>query len=182
MTGMRFDRGSLRQDFIRAAIGLVLTGGGFLLADAGSFGQWVFGPIALVFLAFLIHTWVRSNTHYDLTLEGIRRSNALGPITRTTSLAWRDLRRVSLRYFSTRRDRSRGWMQLTLKGAGTRFSLDSTLDGFDAVIAATAAAVRDNGISVKGTTAGNFAALGQDLGRPSGDADPSGNSGPPGTP
>lgn len=169
MNGMRFDRGSLRQDYIRAGIGLFLTGGGFLIADTGSYGQYVFGPIALVFVAFLIHTWVRMGTHYDLTVEGIRRSNALGPVTRTTSLAWHDLRRVSLRYFSTRRDRSRGWMQLTLAGAGTRFKLDSTLDGFDAVIAATAAAIRDNGISVKGTTAGNFAALGQDLGRPQGE-------------
>jgi hypothetical protein len=165
VSGFGFERASLRRDFIRAAVGLALTGGGFLLADHGSVGQWVFGPIALVFLAFLLHTAVRRGTYYDLTLDGIRRSNGLGPITRTSTLAWRDLRRVSLRYFSTRRDRAGGWLQLTLAGSGTRFSLDSTLEGFDAVIAATATAIREHDISVKATTAGNFAALGQDLGR-----------------
>lgn len=170
MSEYRFERGPLRRDYIRAGIGLFLSIGGFLLADWGSIGQYVFGPIALVFLAFLIHTAIRHGTYYDLTVDGIRRSNELGPIKRTTKLAWRDLRRVSLRYFSTRRDRSSGWLQLTLAGSGARFSLDSTLEGFDAVISATATAIREHQISVKATTAGNFAALGQDLGAMSSDA------------
>ncbi len=169
MSGYRFAVKPLRRDYIRAGIGLFLSGGGFLLASGGSIGEYVFGPIALVFLAFLIHTAIRHRTYYDLTVDGIQRSNGLGPIKRTSTLAWRDLRRVSLRYFSTRRDRSEGWLQLTLVGSGTRFSLDSTLEGFDAVIAATAGAIREHGITVKATTAGNFAALGQDLGRSSSD-------------
>lgn len=169
MTVYRFDRSALRRDFIRAGIGLVLAGGVALLAETGSVGQYVFGPIAMVFLAFLIHTGIRSGTYYDLTIDGIQRSNALGPIKRTSKLAWRDLRRVSLRYFTTRRDRSNGWLQLKLVGPGKRFNLDSTLEGFDAVIKATATAIREHEISVKPTTAGNFAVLGQDLGRMSED-------------
>ena len=54
---------------------------------------------------------------------------AHGPLG--TRIAWRDLTSFKLRYFSVRRDRQRGWMQLDLRGGGRRLRIESTISGFD---------------------------------------------------
>src|SRR5262249_11190964 len=78
------------------------------------------------------------------------------------------LDRLELSYFSTKRDRSGGWMQLTVGSAGGRaVKIDSSLDGFHDVVEraaeaanvthlplsrATRADLRAQGMSVSGQT------------------------------
>ena len=76
------------------------------------------------------------------------------------ALRWSDLDRVKLRYYSTRRNRSRGWMTLKLGTGWTTISVDSTIDGFDAIAGRAARAITDNGIGVDEVTLANLAALG----------------------
>jgi hypothetical protein len=58
---------------------------------------------------------------------------------------------MALSYYSTKRDRSGGWMQLALRSAGARaVKVDSSLDGFYDIVerAAKAAEVRNLELSV----------------------------------
>ena len=64
---------------------------------------------------------------------------------------WEQLDRMTLSYYSTKRDRSGGWMQLALRSAGARpVKVDSSLDGFYDIVerAAKAAEVRNLELSV----------------------------------
>jgi hypothetical protein len=94
-------------------------------------------------------------TRFEIDETGI---TAVGPLKK--AVTWRDLRMVELAYYSTRRDRSGGWMQLTLVGERCRVSVDSRLDGFRrlAAIAAEVACARN--LTLDPTTRSNFEALG----------------------
>ncbi len=52
---------------------------------------------------------------------------------------------MKLAYYSTRRDRRDGWMQLELRAGASTIRLDSRIDGFAELVerAALAAAARD---------------------------------------
>jgi hypothetical protein len=115
--------------------------------------------IAAVFAALGLRAALLLFTRFEVDVTGIA---AIGPLNR--SVSWRDLRMVKLAYYSTRRDRSNGWLQLTLVGDGRRVSVDSRLDGFRrlAVIAAEAACARN--LRLDSATRGNFEALGIPLG------------------
>src|SRR5688572_24800369 len=79
-------------------------------------------------------------------------------------LAWHNLKAVRLNYFSTRFDRTGGWMQLMLKGHGgpdgAAIRLDSTLEGFSDIAKQAAAAARAARVPLSETTRNNFASLG----------------------
>jgi hypothetical protein len=79
---------------------------------------------------------------------------------RRRAIAWAELDRLKLAYYSTRRDRRAGWMQLELAGGSARVTLDSRIDGFDLLVrrAAEAAAVR--GIALSEATVANLDSLG----------------------
>ena len=86
----------------------------------------------------------------------------------TKKIDWRALRGLELRYYATKRDRTMGWMQLTLKGrdagAGiggtTVVRLESTLDGFDALTRRAAQAAQANDLLLSSATLTNLGARG----------------------
>jgi hypothetical protein len=157
----RYPPRGLTGDYVRAAVGLALTMGPFLMVPLGSVASWIFGPLALLFLAFGWHTFARQATRVELSPSGI---SLLGP--RRASLAWEALRSVQLSYYATKSDRAGGWMQLTLKGDGpsAKVRIDSSLEGFDAVARQAAAAAEARAIDVSEATRANFDALGIALG------------------
>ena len=75
-------------------------------------------------------------------------------------LAWDGLTKLRLRFFSAKRDRSQGWMELALAGSGTRMRLDSTLGDFDAILRAAVGAAERRGLAFGESTLSNLAALG----------------------
>lgn len=108
-----------------------------------------------MFATFGARTAIKHATTFELDAEGI---TARGP--RTTSLAWNGLTGVRLRYFSTRKDREKGWMQLVLKGPAGSIRLDSTLEGFQDVVERASRAVRAHGLPLDPPTIANFRAAG----------------------
>ena len=155
MSGHRYPVGSLVLDYLRAGVGLTMTAGPLLFADPSETATYVLAALALLFAIYGGRTITRQMTTIELSAEGLRRS---GPVR--ADLRWSDLARVSLRYYSTRRDRKKGWMQLRLWGAGNqRIHIDSSLDGFAEIAAATARAAKDRGIELDETTRGNLSAL-----------------------
>lgn len=151
----RYNRGAIAGDYARAVAGLTLTGAPVLLLDPGAIMTTLLLAGVLLFAAFALRTAQRHLTAFGVTDDAIV---AHGPFGGT--LAWRDLRKIKLNYYSTRRDRGRGWMQLTLKGRGRTMRIESTMDGFDDIAARAAEAARALALPLTDATIENFAALG----------------------
>ncbi len=159
MKVLRYRFEALRPDYLRAAAGLVLTAGPALFIPAGSAAMYLLAPAGLLFLIFGLRTWRRQLSRVELTSYGI---SLFSP--RRVSLAWNDVRAVKLSYYSTRTDRTGGWMQLALRGENGHptIRLDSSLDDFESVARLAAGAARRHGITLTPATQSNFSAMGID--------------------
>jgi len=155
MSVHRYPTSALLADYGRAGVGLALTGGPVLLLTPAPSFAWSLGALALVFAVFAGRTMLRQLTRIELAPEGVR---SIGPWPRR--IEWDRLEAVSLRYFSTKRDRRDGWMQLDLKAAGGRLRLDSTLDDFHLIARRAVEAAGNRGLSLAETTRGNLQGLG----------------------
>jgi hypothetical protein len=155
MTVHRYSLQSLLGDYGRSGAGLVLAGGAWLLAPSTLHVVVICGGLTVLFALFTMRTVARQYSRIEMTDDAITR---LG--TRHRQLRWSDLNRVKLRYYSTRRNRSGGWMTLTLGGKHAGISVDSSIDGFDEIAARAARAIIDNRIDADDVTLANLAALG----------------------
>ena len=105
-----------------------------------------------------VRTAGRQLSRFESGEEALART---GPsLAGRRTIAWSELSDLRLRFYSTRRDRARGWMQLKLRSPGGRLSVDSTLDGFDAIARRAAAAAVRNRLALGSATLANLAALG----------------------
>jgi hypothetical protein len=147
-------------DYLRAAAGLVPAGAIFATMPVAPVPATLLGGFAIVFGIFGLRTALRHNTSIEMTDTEIRAYGlvANGFIERTIS--WAELDRLRLSYFSTRRDRKSGWMQLELAGGGARLSLDSRIAGFGEVVRRAADAAYERQLQVSESTAANLEALG----------------------
>jgi hypothetical protein len=160
MSFHRYERRALVGDFARAGIGLVISLGALAIAGFGGFTAWLFGVCAVVFLLFGLRTLLRSVTNYELTDMGLTRFYATGFGRSERALAWQGLNKLRLRFFPAKRDRSQGWMEMTLAGDGARMRLDSTLGDFDAIVRAAVGAATRRRLALSESTLSNLAALG----------------------
>lgn len=160
MSQYAYQKNSLTADYLRGGLGFAVTA--FPVAFAPMLGtfQIIFALISLVFAGFIVKTWLRAQTRIEVLPEGIR---ALGPLGK--AIAWPDLAEMELRYYSTQKDKAKGWMHLILKDRnGTKITIESTLDGFDTVLEHAAAAAGRNGVALNQTTTDNLAAAGVSVG------------------
>lgn len=146
---------SLFPDYLRAAGGVLVCGGVLLFAAPASVMLWLFAGCGALFLAFGLQTALRQVTIFELSADGLRVVRPLG-----AAIKWEDLRGVGLRYFSTRKDRSRGWMQLTLRGGGRTIRIDSRVSGFAALAGAAAEAAAARRLPLTPAARTNLLALG----------------------
>lgn len=146
---------ALLADYLRAAAGLLPIAAILAMARPGIAPAAVLAGLAALFLVFGIRTALRQVTRVDLSDAQVRVS---GP--RAATIAWPELDRLKLAYYSTRRDRGSGWLQLELRAGHSALRLDSRIDGFDVLVerAARAAAARD--LLLDPATAANLRALG----------------------
>ena len=130
MSYHRYPRSTLLADYGRALGGLVIIGIPMVAADLSGWAGIVVGSLAALFLVYGLRTGIRHLTSIDVSEHGIR---TIGPIGR--AIAWDDMNDVRLRYYSTRRDRRGGWMQLKVSSqAGGKIGFDSSLEGFQDVL------------------------------------------------
>jgi len=155
MTQYRYPTPAMVGDYLRAAFGLALTGTPLLMAPGGSFAFWILGPLALLFAVFGLRTGLRHMT--------VVESDDVRVASRSLwrrELAWSEVTEVKLSYFSTKRDRRDGWMQLTLKSPSGRLRFDSSLDGFGAIARRAHGTAMAKGLELSEATIANFASLG----------------------
>jgi hypothetical protein len=67
---------------------------------------------------------------------------------------------MRLAYYSTRRDRREGWMQLDLRSGWSRLMIDSRIEGFTELVMASAKAAERRGLALDAATSVNLEALG----------------------
>ena len=154
----KYSRKSISGDYIRAVTGLVITGGLLLAATKITIFQYIFAAGALLFFGFLLRTFLRQFSSFVVTKQDLKR---VGLFKR--SLSWDQLNNVTLKYFSTRRDRKAGWYQLTLSDDIVKITIDSELMGFDTVMKICADVVIQKRLTVSETTSENFASSGFSL-------------------
>ena len=144
----------LAPHYIRGGIGIVLMGGPLLFADTTDIAAAILAIGAAAFTFHVLHTVLQHACTIECDAAGIAVRGAV-----TRYIVWTELRDVRVRYFSTRRDRQNGWMQLVLKGPHATIRIESTLSGFDDIVAVAVKAADQNKLSLSPITLGNIEVL-----------------------
>jgi len=151
----RYPPRELAGDYARAAVGVAATAGPLVLLPTSPVIMWILAGFGALFVVFAARTALRHMTVVRIDDAGIA---SVGPWP--VSLRWDELKGMALSYYSTRRDRTRGWMQLSVRGTGRALRLDSTIEGFTEIVARAARSAEANRVALSPATAGNLAALG----------------------
>ncbi|HTV91044.1 MAG TPA: hypothetical protein VME41_18675 [Stellaceae bacterium] len=144
-------------DYLRAAAGLLAAGVIFAALPFSAASAVVLGGFALIFAIFGLRTAVRHGTSLRMTDTQLQ---AQGLSRRT--IEWAELDRLKLAYYSTRRDRKDGWMQLELGAGAARLGIDSRIEGFDRLVRRAAEAAATRRIELNDATIANLRSLGLD--------------------
>ena len=142
-------------DYLRAAAGLVPTALVLATEPLGTVAATVLGGFAAIFGVFGLRTLLRHGTSLEMSDGELRAS---GVWQRT--IGWAELDYMKLAYYSTRRDRRSGWMQLDLSAGAARVRLDSRIEGFDQVVRHAAHVAAARGLGLTEATMSNLEALG----------------------
>ena len=154
-TSHRYSGRALLADHIRAGAGAALTLGPLVFLDVAPAAVYIMLLLGALFVVFGARTALRQLTRATLSDSEVRID---GP--RRVTLRWSDLDGMKLSYFSTRRDRREGWMQLTLKGAGRTLRFDSSIEDFIVLVRRAHAVATARHIALAPATLTNLASLG----------------------
>ena len=146
---------ALAGDYACGSIGLACTAVPLLFVQPAALVAWALAAAAALFLVYFGRTVCRQLTHIELDEAGIRVKGPLG-----AAIRWEDLRSLRLNYYSTRRDREGGWMQLRLRDARCTIRVDSELDGFAGLVRAAATEAARLGVDLDESTRGTLVLLG----------------------
>ena len=155
MTQYRYPPKALMGDYLRAGGGLAITGGPAVFLPTAAPVTVILGALAVLFGIFGLRAAQRQFTVIEMSDEAIAVVGAGGK-----RMAWRDVQRLQLDYYSTRSDSRGGWMQLRISGPGGQIRIDSALDSFARLAGEAMAAAAAQGVEMTGTTRSNFQALG----------------------
>ena len=155
MSRHSYPNSAMIGDYLRAAAGFCPAVAILASASVGPVATAVFVSVAALFALFGLRTGLRHATRFEATETGL---SALGPLAATVS--WAELDRLKLAYYSSRRDRRDGWMQLELRDGASSIRLDSRLEGFEQLVERAALAAALRGVEVSASTAANLEALG----------------------
>lgn len=158
MTTLYYPLARLWPDYLRAGLGLAICLGLLLFAAPQSVIFAVLSGMSLLLAWLAAVTFWRQQFEIQLDTSGVACHGRWGWGKRLV-LPWREVRKVTLRYYSTRRDRSEGWLRVTIEGAGGTLRADSELIGFPDLVGQALAAAERNGVSIDEATRLNAARL-----------------------
>ncbi|MGI9510773.1 MAG: hypothetical protein ACR2QJ_15645 [Geminicoccaceae bacterium] len=156
----RYSVTSLLSDGFKAAFGFSVTVGPLLFLDVVWPLALILGAGGLVFLVFALRTAEHGLSSIELSNHEISRH---GPLA--SRLVWRDLKGLKLARYAAPRHSSDGWYQLVLAGETGKFKVESTIDGFDIIVAAAVKAAKACELGLDPATGDNLQSLGFDIAR-----------------
>ena len=151
----RYPARAVLLDYLYSGLGLLFTLGPLAGTAPSGPAAWVLGGLAALFAVYGARTALRHRTCLRVSEEGLVADGLL-----RRHLPWDRLTRCTLGYYSTRRKRERGWMQLTLKAGRRSLRIDSQIEGFDRIVRRAVHAAAGCGIALDHTTQENLRALG----------------------
>ena len=154
----RYPRRALIAAYLRAAAGLIMVGVPLVLGEPGNVAFVILGSIALAFLAYGIRAWLRGLGRVRVDGDGIA---IFGPLA--AGVRWAEMTGVKLSYYSTRRDKDEGWMQLVISGTQGKLTIESTLEGFAEITRRVVIQSRKRDIELSPSTINNLKPLGIQL-------------------
>ncbi len=149
----RYPWRAVLPDYARALVGAALTATPLAVVDLPGLATWVLAFLAMIFVAYGGQAALRHATRILMSERDIRA------LPMGTRLAWDDLSRLTLAYFSVRRDGRNGWMELKLCSGHRTLRIDSRLDGFTEVVRQAAAAASAACLHLEASTLSNLASL-----------------------
>ncbi len=154
----RYPLRALLLDYAGSVAGLAIFLGPVVFMRLAAPVAWAMAAAAVLFLVYFGRTVCRQLIHIELDEAGIR---AVGPSVAPPGAAirWDELRSLRLDYYSTRRDREGGWMQLRLRDAQRTIRLDSDLEGFVELVRRAAAEAARRDLALDAATAANLEVL-----------------------
>lgn len=146
---------TIRADYLRAAIGFAFGFVPLVAGDAPLAVAIVLGGLAAMFAAYGLVTFGRQMMRLRVGDQGLQVTG-----WRPVELPWNELKELRLSFYSTKRDKKSGWMQLRLRGQRGMVRVESTLEGFDTVVRRAGEAAAANGVALDEVSLSNFQALG----------------------
>lgn len=154
----RYPSRAMAVDCAQGAAGFALAAGLLVFAQPAGPVIWVLAAAAALFLVYFGRAVVRYLTRIELDERGIR---ALGPLG--ARIPWDEMRSLRLNHYTTRSDRSGGWMQLEVRGTRRSIRIDSSLSGFADLAARAGREALRRGNWLDECTRSNLGALGISL-------------------
>lgn len=164
MTRLYYPLSRLWPDHLRAGLGLVFCVALMLFNAPVSVIFFVLAGVSLLLAWLSVHTLWRQQTEFALDGDGVQQISRWG-WAKPKRIAWGELRSVKLRYFSTRRDGSAGWMTVTIRGHGGKVRADSDLEGFEPLVLRALNEAMRQGLTLDAATEINARLLQQGLNR-----------------
>ena len=148
------------SDYLVSGAGLALTVPPLAMFELPAVTVWILAPMSLGFAVHGLGVLRRQRTRVETDGEGLWFS----PPRRR--IAWNEITRFGLAYFSTRRDGARGWMELKVASPAATLRVDSRLERFNELVGRAWSAASRRGIEPDPTTRANLEALGLAAGVP----------------
>ncbi|MCW5699738.1 MAG: hypothetical protein KIT00_07845 [Rhodospirillales bacterium] len=155
MSTHAYSRGDVFSDYLRAASGLAFALVPLVMLETMPAVTVLLVALALVFTLYGLTALKRHITRIAVDDHGLHLLAPAGE-----AFPWRSLTGVRLAYFSTRRDRTNGWLQLTMKLGRRRLRVDSRIGEFQRLAERVADAATVNRLPLDPATIFNFQAMG----------------------
>ena len=140
-------------DYLVSGTGLVLSLPPLVLFELPAFTTWLLGAMGLAFAVHGLGVIRRQRIRVETDEDGLWFS----PPRRR--IAWNEVTRFGLAYFSTRRDGARGWMELRIASPAATLRVDSRLERFDDLVSRAWSAASRRGVELDPATRANLDAL-----------------------
>jgi hypothetical protein len=157
---LRWPGRKLFGDYVRGVLGVAIASLCALLAPPGSWWQALLIALLFLFLAFLCDVLIRHGTRIMLTPAALIRRR---PVWGEDRIPWTEIEGLDVRFYPSRRDRTRGWMTAKVKGPNGAIALDDQMLGFEDVMDRAMYALDVRGLGLNEATSANLASLGLGL-------------------
>ena len=148
------------SDYLVSGGGLALSLPPLVMFELPSVTVAILGAMGLAFAVHGLGVVRRQRTRVETDEDGLWFS----PPRRR--IAWNEITRFGLAWFSTRRDGERGWMELKVASPAATLRVDSRLERFPELVGRAWSAASRRGLEPDPATRANLEALGMTAGIP----------------